>query len=81
MDDPKLPLDNNIAERALRIVALDRRNFLFAGHDEGAQNLAILHSAIATCRLHGVNPCEYIKDVLIRSQAPGVALDDLMPWN
>jgi transposase len=81
LEDPNIPLDNNLAERALRIVALGRKNYLVAGHDEGAQNLAILHSIVATCRLHGVNPYEYIKDVLIRSQEPGVTLEALLPWN
>lgn len=80
LDDPNIPLDNNVAERALRIVALGRKNFLFAGHCDGAQNLAILQSIVATCQLHGVNPYEYIRDVLIRIQQPGVTLDELMPW-
>ena len=82
LDDPKLPLDNNFAERGLRIFALGRKNFLFAGHVEGAQNLAVLQSIIATCRLHGVNPYEYIKDLLIRVQHHPVRdLDELLPWS
>jgi transposase len=80
LDDPLIPLDNNAAERALRIVALGRKNFLFAGHDEGAQNLAVLQSIVASCQLHDVNPYEYIRDVLVRVQEPGVTLDELMPW-
>lgn len=80
--DPQLPLDNNFAERALRIVALGRKNFLFAGHVEGAQNLAILQTVVATCALHGVNPYEYIKDLLIRMQSlPASQIDDVLPWN
>ena len=79
--DVTIPLDNNVAERALRIFALGRKNFLFAGHAEGAQNLAILQSIVSTCQLHGVNPYDYITDVLIQVQIPGVTLDDLMPWN
>jgi transposase len=82
LDDPKLPLDNNYAERGLRIFALGRKNFLFAGHIEGAQNLAVLQSIVSTCRLHGVNPYEYIKDLLIRMQThPAARIDELMPWN
>lgn len=82
LTDPKLPLDNNYAERGLRIFALGRKNFLFAGHIEGAQNLAVLQSIVSTCRLHGVNPYEYIKDLLIRMQTHLVArVDELMPWN
>lgn len=80
MDDAALPLDNNAAERALRIFALGRKNFLFAGHVEGAQNLAILQSLVSTCRLHDINPYEYFRDVLTRVQIhPRAKLDDLMP--
>lgn len=82
LEDPKLPLDNNYAERGLRIFALGRKNFLFAGHVEGAQNLAVHQSIVGTCRLHGVNPYEYFKDVLIRIQThPASRIDELMPWN
>ncbi len=82
LGDPKLPLDNNFSERSLRIFALGRKNYLFAGHAEGAQNLAILESVVATCRLHGVNPYEYIKDVLIRVQTHKASnIDQLLPWN
>jgi transposase len=82
LDDAKLPLDNNFAERALRIFAIGRKNFLFAGHNDGAQNLAVLQSIVATCRLHGVNPYEYLKDVLVRIQRhPASRIDELMPWN
>ena len=80
LDDPKVRVDNNIAERALRIVALGRKNFLFAGHDEGAQNLAVLQTIVATCMLHRVNPEAYITDLLVRidDNAP---VDPLLPWN
>lgn len=82
LDDAKLPLDNNFAERGLRIFALGRKNFLFAGHVEGAQNLAVLQSIVATCRLHGVNPYEYVKDILLRIQThPVQDIDELLPWN
>lgn len=81
LDDAELPLDNNAAERALRIVAIGRKNFLFAGHTEGAQNLAVLQSIVGTCQIHGVNPYEYISDVLVKSQKPGITIDELLPWN
>lgn len=82
LTDPKIPLDNNFAERGLRLFALGRKTFLFAGHAEGAQNLAVLQSIVATCRLHGVNPYEYLKDVLVRVQShPAARVDELMPWN
>jgi transposase len=79
--DPKLPLDNNIAERALRIFALGRKNFLFAGHDDAAQNIAVLQSMVSTCALHGVNPYLYIRDVLLRIHThPANDLEAIMPW-
>jgi len=82
LEDPKLALDNNYAERALRIIALGRKNFLFAGSAEHAQNLAILQSVVSTCQLHGVNPYEYIRDVIIRLRdRPPDRVDDLLPWN
>jgi len=81
LHDPKLVLDNNCAERALRITALGRKNSLFAGSAEHAQNLAVLHSIVATCRLHGVNPYDYIRDMLIAIQThPASRIDELMPW-
>ena len=81
LHDPKLRLDNNAAERALRIVALGRKRSLFAGSAEHAQNLAVLHSIVATCRLHHVNSYEYIRDLLIRIQThPASRIEELMPW-
>ncbi len=81
LSDPKLPLDNNKAERALRIVALGRNYSLFAGSADHAQNLAMLHSIIATCRLHDANPYEYIRDMLIKIQThPASRIAELMPW-
>ena len=81
LHDPKLALDNNAAERALRIVALGRKNSLFAGSAEHAQNLAVLHTIVATCRLHAVNPYEYIRSMLIEIQThPTSRIDELMPW-
>lgn len=79
--DPNIDLDNNSSERALRIVALGRKRSLFAGSAEHAQNLAILHSIVATCRLHKVNPYDYIRDMLIRVQThPAARVAELMPW-
>jgi len=79
--DPKIELDNNRAERAMRIVALGRKRSLFAGSSEHAQNLAVLHSIVATCRMHKVNAYEYVKNMLIRIQThPASRIDELMPW-
>lgn len=78
--DPSLPLDNNVAERALRIAALGRKNFLFVGHDEAGENLADLYTIVSTCELNRINPFRYLRDALIRVQThPQSQLDDLLP--
>ena len=80
LDQPQYPLDNNTSERALRVVALGRKNFLFIGHDEAGQNIAGLYSLVATCETHGVNPLEYLKDVLLRVQShPKSKIAELLP--
>jgi transposase len=66
LDDARLKLDNNSAERQLRRVAVGRKNWLFAGSDEGAERACVLYSLIASCKLHGVNPFDYLCDVLVR---------------
>ncbi|MBE7560178.1 transposase domain-containing protein [bacterium] len=62
----RLQIDNNVAERALRRVALGRKNWLFAGSDEGGRRAAILYTMIASCQQHGVEPFAYLRDVLAR---------------
>jgi transposase len=69
-----LNIDNNASERALRAVALGRKNFLFAGSDKGGQTAAILYTATQTCRRHGIDPFVYLQDVLTR--LPNSPLDD-----
>ena len=82
VDDVRLPLDNNAAERALRPIALGRKNFLFVGNDRAGQNLAVLQSLVSTCMANGVNPQDYITDVLIRIQShPMSRIDELLPMN
>jgi transposase len=82
LTDAHLPVDNNASERALRICALGRKNFLFVGHDEAGENLAGFYSLIATCEVNGVNPVEYLADVLIRVQThPASRIDELLPHN
>jgi transposase len=66
LEDARLKLDNNAAERQLRRVAVGRKNWLFAGSDEGAERACVLYSLVASCKLHGVNPWEYLRDVLVR---------------
>jgi transposase len=80
VNDPELPLDNNLSENALRPVALGRKNYLFVGSDEAGENTAGLYSLIATCEANGINPQEYLADVLIRVQHhPASRIDELLP--
>ena len=79
-EDARIPVDNNAAERALRVVALGRKNYLFAGTDQSAANLAGLYSIISTCEAGGVNPIDYIEDLLLRTAThPASKLDELLP--
>lgn len=80
VDDVRLRLDNNAAERALRPIALGRKNFLFVGNNKAGENLAILQSLVSTCVANGVNPQNYIADVLLRIQThPASRIDELLP--
>jgi transposase len=82
LDDGRIELDTNCVERAMRPVALSRKNSLFAGSDEGGENWACLASLIETCKLNGVNPQVYITDLLTRlvNGWPQDRIDELMPW-
>lgn len=66
VDDGRLAIDNNRAENQLRVVAVGRRNWLFAGSFEGARRAALLYSLVQSCKLIGVSPFDYLKDVLLR---------------
>jgi len=80
LDDPRLPVDNNASEAALRGAALGRKNFLFVGHDKAGENLAGLYSLVATCEANGVNPTAYLTNVLVRLQThPASRIDELLP--
>ena len=80
LDDGRLDIDNNAAERALRRVAVGRKNWLFAGSDEGGRRAAIFYSLIETCRRHGVEPFAYLRDVLERvSTHPAKDIAALLP--
>src|SRR5438445_11945868 len=65
-DDGRLALDNNPAERALRGVAIGRKNYLFAGSDAGGRRAAAIYSLIESAKLNGLNPQHYIADLLAR---------------
>jgi len=80
LEDPKLRLDNNLSERMLRIIALGRKNFLFVGNEQAGKNLATLQTLVSTCELHGVNPQDYLADVLIRIQTHSASqIEELLP--
>ena len=66
LDDGRIELDNNTVERAIRPIALGRKNHLFAGSDGGAERWAIVVSLLATARLNDVEPFSYLRDVLER---------------
>ena len=66
LDDARLKLDNNTAERQLRRVAIGRKNWLFAGSEGGAERACVIYSLLASCKLHRVNAFDYMRDVLIR---------------
>lgn len=78
--DGDLNIDNNVSERALRRIAVGRNNWQFVGSDNGGTTAAIMFSLIATCERHGVNPFEYLRDVLTRiASHPSNRLADLLP--
>src|SRR5579875_283866 len=82
IDDGHLEIDNNAAERALRAVALGRKNYLFAGSDAGGQRAAAIYSLIETAKLNGLDPEAYLRDVLNRiADHPIKRVADLLPWN
>jgi transposase len=83
LDDGRIELDTNSVERAMRPVALSRKNSLFCGSDEGGENWACLASLIETCKLNSVNPNTYITEVLTRlvNDWPQKRIDELMPWH
>src|SRR3546814_16179688 len=76
-------IDNNIAERAIRSIAIGRKNWLFAGSKAGGERAAAIYSVIETAKLNGVEPQAYIADVIekIASGWPASRWDELMPWN
>ena len=82
LDDGRIEIDNLIAERALRPVAIGRRNYLFAGSDKGGERAAILYGLIGTARLNGLDPEAYLRYVLARvAEHPINRIEELLPWN
>jgi transposase len=81
LDDGRVAIDNNPAERAIRPISVGRKNFLFAGSDAGGEILADAMTVIETAKLSGLNPEAYVADILSRIRNPGADLADFLPWN
>jgi hypothetical protein len=81
--DGTVEIDSNTVERTIRPIALNRKNALFAGHDEGGRNWGRIASLIETCKLNNVEPYAYLKATLdaIANGHPAARIDELMPWN
>lgn len=82
LDDGRIEIDSNVVERAIRPIALNRKNALFAGSDGGGEHWAIIASLIETCKLGGIDPQSYLADVITRivNGHPNSRIDDLLPW-
>jgi hypothetical protein len=82
LDDGRICLTNNAAERALRGIALGRKSWLFAGSDRGGQRAAVMYSLIVSAKLNNVDPQAWLAHVLANiAQHPVTQLDELLPWN
>jgi len=81
-DDGRIEIDNNAAERALRAIAVGRRNYRFAGSDSGGQRAAAIYSLVASAKLNGMDPEAYLRYVLERiADHPIKHIEELLPWN
>jgi transposase len=78
--DGKLNIDNNPVENSIRPVALGRKNYLFAGSHEAAKRSGMLYSLLGTCKMHGIEPYSWLKDVLHRiADHPISRIKELLP--
>ncbi len=81
LDNGRLEIDNNAAERAIRPLAVGRKNYLFMGSEGGGKSAAIAYTLIETAKLNGVVPQAWLTDVLGRIAEHKITkLDELMPW-
>jgi transposase len=82
VDDGKLEIDNNAAERALRVVALGRKNYLFCGSNAGGERAAAIYSLLGSAKLNGLDPELYLHQVLKRiAYQPISRISELLRWN
>ncbi len=82
LDDGRVEIDSNVVGRAIRPIALNRKNALFAGSDGGAEHWAVVASLVETCKLNAIDPQAYLSDVLTRivNGHPNSRIDELLPW-
>jgi hypothetical protein len=82
LTDGRVEIDSNAVENTIRPIVLNRKNALFAGHDEGGKNWGLFASLIETCKMNGVNPFHYLKTTLeaLANGHPQSRIDELMPW-
>jgi len=81
-DDSRIEIDNSAAERALRAVAVGRRNYLFAGSDAGGERAATFYSLIGTAKLNGLDPEAYLREVFERiADHPVNRIEELLTWH
>src|SRR6202451_471664 len=81
-EDGRVEMDNNAAERALRVVALGRKNYLFAGSDAGGERAAAIYSLLGSAKLNGIDPEAYMVEVLRRIADHAInRIEELLPWN
>lgn len=82
LDNGKIEIDNNTAERAMRSIAVGRKNWMFAGSDKGGDSAAVIYTLIETAKLNDVNPWKYLKKLLeIIQDYNSHKIQDLLPWN
>lgn len=82
LEDGRLELDNNIAERSVRGVAVGKKNYLFAGSDAGGESAAVIYTLVETAKLNGVEPHAWLTHVIENiADHPIKQIDDLLPWN
>ncbi len=82
LDDGRIEIDNNAAERSLRGIALGRKNYLFLGSDAGGERAATLYSLLETAKLNGMNPESYLREVLtVIAEYPVNRVAELLPWH